>query len=387
VTFLDLFIIVSAVSAIVAGYQLGFLARAISWFGLALGLLLAAWALPRLLEALPDAGEVQLFVAAVAILVVGAITGQALGLAVGGRARVAVPAGGAQRADRAAGAVAGALGVLVAAWLLLPTMATVPGWPAEQARNSTVARGIVAVLPEAPDTFTALRQLIGDDRFPQVFAALEPAPDLGDPPLETGLSPEVAERAARSVVRLESRACGRIQEGSGFVVRDGLVVTNAHVLAGATDTEVVRTDGARLPGTVVGLDPDRDLAAVRVGGLDRGPLAVASPAIGDRGGVYGFPGGGSLRIAPYELARRVQATGTDIYDRDRIEREVYFLSAALRPGDSGAALVDPRGEVVGVAFAIAPDRGGVAYALSENELNAFMRRDLSGAVDTGPCIG
>lgn len=386
-TFLDFFIAALAVSALVAGYRLGFLARAISWLGLAVGLALAATALPRILEALPDAGETQLFFAAVGILIAGGIVGQAIGLMIGGRARVAIPPGSARTADQAAGAVAGVLGVLVAVWLLLPTMATVPGWPSEQARNSTVARSIVAAFPEAPDTFRALRQIIGDDRFPQVFAALEPAPDLGDPPAGTGIAPDVSDRVVQSVVRIESRACGRIQEGSGFAVRDGLVVTNAHVLAGATDTEVVRTDGVRLEGTVVGFDHDRDLAAVQVPELNRSPLPIASPQIGDVGGVYGFPGGGPLRIAPYEIARRVNATGTDIYDRDRIEREVFFLSASLRPGDSGSALVDPAGEAVGVAFAVAPDRGGVAYALSETELNAFLTRDLSSAVSTGPCIG
>ena len=94
-----------------------------------------------------------------------------------------------------------------------------------------------------------------------------------------------------------------------------------------------------------------------------------------------------MRIAPYEIARRVRATGTDIYDRERTEREVFFLSAALAPGDSGSALVDPNGEVAGVAFAIAPDRRGVAYALTDTELRSFMTRDLSVPVNTGPCIG
>jgi S1-C subfamily serine protease len=387
VTFLDLFIAVAALSAVAAGYRLGFLARAISWLGLALGLTLAALALPRILEAFSDAGEVQLFFAAVGILIAGALVGQAIGLVIGRRARVAIPAGPARTADQVAGSMAGVLGVLVAVWLLLPTMATVPGWPSEQARNSTVADAIVDVFPEAPDTFRALRHIIGDDRFPQVFAALQPAPDLGDPPASTGIAPDVSDRVAQSAVRLESQACGRIQEGSGFVVDDGLVVTNAHVLAGATDTEVVRTDGVRLAGTVVGFDPDRDLAAVRVSELNRAPLPIASPRIGDVGGVYGFPGGGPLRIAPYEIARRVRATGNDIYDQDRIEREVFFLSAALRAGDSGSALVDPAGQVVGVAFAVAPDRSGVGYALTETEVNAFMTRDLSGPVGTGPCIG
>ncbi|MEL7208976.1 MAG: CvpA family protein [Actinomycetota bacterium] len=289
-TALDVVIVMAGISAVVAGYRLGFVARAISWLGLGTGLLLAAWALPRLLEAFPDASELQLFFAAVGILLGGAIAGQAVGLVIGGRLRVAVPDGAARTADRSAGAVAGAVGVVVAVWLLLPSMATIPGWPSEQARNSTVARSIVEALPEAPDAFRALRQIIGDDRFPQVFAALEPAPDLGSPPAATGIPASTSDRVLQSVVRLESRACGRIQEGSGFTIRDGLVITNAHVIAGSTDTEVIRTDGVRLEGTVVGMDPDTDLAAVQVAGLDRPSLPVAAPEIGDIGGVYGFPG-------------------------------------------------------------------------------------------------
>ena len=95
---------------------------------------------------------------------------------------------------------------------------------------------------------------------------------------------------------------------------------------------------------------------------------------GDRGGVYGYPGGGDLRIAPYEIAREVEARGTDIYDDDQTVAQRVFLSAHLRPGDSGSALIDPTGSVVGVAFAIAPDRSNVAYALTVDELDAGAGR-------------
>ena len=65
---------------------------------------------------------------------------------------------------------------------------------------------------------------------------------------------------------------------------------------------------------------------------------------------------------------------------------VLILAAALRPGDSGAALIDPSGAVVGVAFAIAPDKPGVAYALDRIELEAVLSGDLSTPVATGPCL-
>jgi S1-C subfamily serine protease len=192
---------------------------------------------------------------------------------------------------------------------------------------------------------------------------------------------------AQSTVRVEGEACGRLQEGSGFVVDGDLVVTNAHVVAGNESTEVVRTDGSRASATVVTFDPDRDLAVLEVPGIDRPALPLGEAGEGDRGGVYGYPGGGELRIAPFEIGREVQARGTDIYDDDTTERNVFFLSSRLRPGDSGSALISPAGEVVGVAFAIAPDRSDVAYALTDTELAAVLEVPRGDAVGTGACIG
>lgn len=384
---LDVAVLVMAASAGIAAARLGFVARAASWIGLVCGLYVAARLLPWALDQLEDASETQAFFVVVGLLVGGGFLGQALGLLVGARLRVAIPPGPARTVDKGAGAAAGVLGVFVLVWLMLPTMASVPGWPAEQARNSQVAHAINAVLPSPPDTFQALRQLVGDDRFPQVFDALRPAPDLGDPPARTGIPRRVSDRVAASTVRIEGEACGRLQEGSGFVVDDELVATNAHVVAGDSSVQAIRTDGARVDAGVVLFDPDRDLALLSVPGIDRPPLPVAGAERGDRGGVYGYPGGGELRIAPYEIGDEVTARGTDIYDRSSTEREIYFLSASLRPGDSGSALVDRRGEVVGVAFAIAPDRPEVAYALTDEELEAALDEPRADGTPTGRCIG
>jgi S1-C subfamily serine protease len=387
VNLLDLLIILLAVSAGIAAWRLGFVARAASWIGMAAGVYVAGRTLPSVLDRFESASETQTFLAVIALLIAGGFLGQALGLVVGGRLRVAIPEGNARTVDKVIGAMAGVLGVLVLLWLTLPTMANVPGWPAEQARNSSVARALNAVLPEPPDTFATLDEFIGDDRFPSVFDALRPSPDLGNPPRRTGIPPTLSEQVAQSTVRIEGEACGRLQEGSGFVVDTDLVVTNAHVVSGDETIEVVRTDGSRAGATVVTFDPDRDLALLEVPGLDRPALPMGEADEGDRGGVYGYPGGGDLRIAPYEIAREVEARGTDIYDDDQTVRSVYFLSAHLRPGDSGSALIDPTGSVVGVAFAIAPDRSNVAYALTGDELDEVLAEPRADAVDTGPCIG
>lgn len=124
---LDVVTIVAAAAAAAAAWRLGFVARALSWIGMALGLYGAARLVPPLLDGLDGASEVQAFFIVAATLIGGGVVGQALGLLIGGRLRVAIPEGSARRADQSFGAVAGALGVLVVLWLLLPMMASVPG--------------------------------------------------------------------------------------------------------------------------------------------------------------------------------------------------------------------------------------------------------------------
>ena len=249
-----------------------------------------------------------------------------------------------------------------------------------------IAREVNARFPDAPDTLQALRRLVGDNPFPRVFDALRPSPDPGVVPGASGLSDALATTVAASTVKIEGEACSRIQEGSGFFVADDLVVTNAHVVAGEDDSDVVLSDGSRMDGTVVAFDPVRDLAVLRTSGADRPALPLDGAEVGTSGGVFGHPGGGPLEISPFQVGEQITAVGTDIYDSRRSERKVLVLAADLAPGDSGGALVDPRGQVVGVAFAIAPDRPSVAYALDVDEVTAVLSGDLTQERDTGDCL-
>jgi S1-C subfamily serine protease len=371
----------------VGGYRLGFIARSASWLGLAAGLFLASRVLPDVLDAVEDRDQLTVLLAAVVVLIGGAFIGQAIGLLIGSKLHLVLPMGPARQLDRAAGAAAAIVGVVVAVWFLLPALASAEGWPARASRNSVIAKAIDDALPQPPDTLQALRRLVGDRQFVQVFADLRPAPELGPPPAETGLSQELAQEVRRSTFKIQGVACNRIQEGSGFAAGDGIVVTNAHVVAGVDEPSVIRADdGTEVPGRVVAFDPNRDLAVIAAPGLERPALPIGDAVEGDVGAVFGHPGGGALELSPYQVAREVTAEGFDLYHRNRIERRVFFLSSQLAPGDSGGALISPAGDVVGVAFAIAPDRPEVAYALTTDELNAVLGGDLSTQVDTGDCL-
>jgi len=390
VSFLDLVLLGAIVLAVLGGYRLGFITRVVSWIGLAAGLALAVWLLPKFLDQLDSTNHGLVLVLSIGLLLVGATLGQALGFVVGGRLTPRRRDGAFGVVDRVLGAIAGLAGVIIILWLVIPVFVATPGWLATQTSNSWIARTVDNSLPPAPDAMQALRSVIGDGSFPDVFDALRPTPNLGTPPASTGLTLETAALVARSVVKVEGPACNKLQDGSGFVVADGLIATNAHVVAGERSTTVIRDDGRRFEGSVVAFDPARDLAVVRVGGFDRPALPLATGAStsldGATGGVFGHPGGEPLRIAPFKVARVITATGRDIYGSNRTERKVLELSAALRPGDSGSAVANAQGVVVGVAFAIARDVDNVAYALAPSELQAVLATVNASAVSTGSCV-
>ncbi len=384
---LDLVIAAALTVAFVGGWQLGFVARASSWLGLVVGLAVGARTLPWMVDRLAGQPPSRVFVAIGLVLLVSGSTGLVLGLMVGIRLRVVVSGARIHPADRAAGGLVSCAGVLLVVWLLVPVMADVRQWPAQQARNSQLARLVDTVLPSPPDSIQALGQVVGESQFPRVLDALQPTPALSAPPELTGIDPGVEERVRESVLRVEGVACRRVQVGTGFVVAPDLVLTNAHVIAGEPTTRVRRDDGAELDAVAVLFDPQRDLAVLRVEGLGREPLELRAGEVGDSGGVFGHPAGVEvLRVAPFEIGRALTATGRDIYGELRVRRDVYTVASALEAGDSGAPLVAPDGSAVGMAFAVAPDRDTVAYALTAGEILDALDTDLRGPVDTGRCL-
>ena len=384
---LDAVLVVVAIAAIVGGYRLGFTTRVLSWVGLAIGLVVGVRLLPWVVRQGAGSDHTKVVLIALAVVVAAAALGQGLGLWLGSRLTPRARGGAAARTDQLLGALAGLVGVIAVAWVILPVLSDTPGWPSHLATDSALAAAVTDHLPPPPDVTSALRSLVGADNYPQVFEALQPTPEVGPPPAASGLADDTAKAVARSVVKVEGPACNRIQDGTGWVVADNLVVTNAHVVAGEPTTDVERDDGRRLKAKVVAFDPERDLALLQVPKLGRPALPVADASTGDTGGVFGHPGGEPLRIAPFRVARSIEATGKDIYDQAPTRRAVLELASSLRPGDSGSALVDAKGEVVGVAFAISTERDGIAYALATSELDAVLATPHDQTVSTGACIG
>jgi len=381
-------VIVAVVAAAVGGYRMGFLARVLSWIGLGIGLVVAARLGPLLFDLYQGGMPETRLLLALGLFLVLTTAGASLGAVAGASMRRLIPPGtGLRTVDRAAGGVIGALGGLVMVWLLVPILAAVPGSLSDIARNSSIARAIDRYGPATPQALQDLRRQVSDVNFPDVFSRLGPSPKTGPPPGEVALPAAVRDRVAASTVKVSGTACGRVLSGSGFSPGTDIIVTNAHVVAGVDHPGVERPDGKRLPATVVVFDPNRDLAVLRVPGLGQTPLPVGDGSNGQEGAVYGHPGGQEqLAIIPARIEDKVNALGLDLYGGHQIRRQVLILAALLAPGDSGGALVDTSGRVVGVAFAVAPDKPATAYALASEELRAVLDVPRTNQVDTGPCV-
>jgi S1-C subfamily serine protease len=391
VNFLDLVIALAVAGAAYLGYRLGFVRRMLSWAGLVLGLVIALAFVADVADALKGSPPRTRLLVALGFVFVIATICQGLGLAVGnlahGRLEPRMPPA-LRRTDRIGGSVAGGLGVLVVVWLLIPALANSPGWPAQAVRNSALARAIDRVAPTPPEQAETLGRLVGDQTFPEVFDTLT-SPDAGTPP-NTGIPASVAARVRASVVKVEGVACDRLQEGTGFVVADNVIVTNAHVIAGESRPRIDTPDGRRLDAQLLAFDSNRDLAVLRVPGLAMPTLTRAEGHVDERGSLFGHPGGGDLRESPMRIAEQIVARGTNIEHTAATEREVFVLAAVTAPGDSGAPVVDVDGDVVGVLFAFDISRDTTAYALTGAELTAVLQPVLAGtapaAKGTGPCL-
>lgn len=384
----DLIVVVAAISAGVGGYRLGFLGRVVSWLGLAVGFYVAVRVLPPILRAMSRDTATTLVVVAVIVLVGGAMVGQAIGLVLGARLHQFLPIGPARLVDRIVGAVVGSAGIIAILWLLIPALAAVPGWPAQAVSSSAVAQWVSRDLPSPPAALQVLRRLVSSNA-PEVFSVLQPGAASGPPPSGIPLSPSVAAAVQASTVKVEGQACSEIYEGSGFAVAPDLVVTNAHVVAGEKpgNTSVLEPNGRTLPATVVMFDPNRDLALLSVPSLREQPLDLAPPHAGEVGAVFGHPNGtDQVVIAPGRVSIEEQAVGPNIYDSHNTTRDVLVLAAALAHGDSGGALADTTGQVIGVAFAISASSSQTAYALGSSEVTAALEEPRSQSTSTGSCL-
>jgi S1-C subfamily serine protease len=316
--------------------------------------------------------------------------GHALGSAIGRAARSGIERSPLSGIDRVLGAIVTGIVAALAASVVAFSVAQL-GVPmlTRAITGSAVLRTINTLTPDPVESFLAqVRGFVVDTGLPIITGAFGgPAPVI--PQIDTG-SP-LLNTAAQSVVRITGNAyeCGVSQAGTGFVISDGRVVTNAHVVAGVTEAVVEAPNGETLAGSIVYFDPIDDLAVIAVPGLTATalPLADTIPR-GTDAAVQGYPFGGPFSSGAAAVMDVATADVKDIYDQSSSPREVYTLAADVRQGNSGGPLLTLDGQVAGVIFAKSGDRANVGYAMTMAELDpvAAQAPALSQTVSTGSCI-
>lgn len=385
---LDLFIVLFIITALVRGSEVGFVRQFCSTSGFFAGLFLGAW-LQGLLAGITSTANARALLAlfvtlgcALALMTVGEYGGMLLKF----RLR---DARAANIIDKMFGSVLAAATILAVVWLASAVFRNVPdaGWQ-RQIRTSRIVALLEGKLPSAPNVLTGLGHLINPNGFPQVFSGLEPALQTDAPLPDMGELTAAVQKVRPSIVKIEGEGCDKLVEGSGFVADDGTVITNAHVVAGVKEPFVL-DQGGRHQATVVLFNPNLDIAVLRADKLVGKPLALQAEraAKGTPTAALGYPAESGFTAKPGVILESFTAKGRNIYNRGSTQRQVYSVKTDIHQGNSGGPIINKEGQVLGVIFAKSINYDQVGYALTIDQVitNLDQARGKTTSVSTSSC--
>jgi len=361
------------------GYRQGLIVGTLTLIGFAVGAFAGSRIGPLVLNQGSESPYAPLC-AALGALVVGAIVAVTLeSLALNLRARLIRGGGVLHLADGAGGAALVASVALGLVWVFGAVALHAPGTAQLRVdvQRSVILRSLNEVLPPSGPILNAL------DRVDPAPSIIGPTTPVAPPDPAISSDPDVV-AAGDSVVRVLGTACGLGVEGSGWVAGPGLVVTNAHVVAGEHDTTVTTRGGASLEATPVHYDPENDLALLRVD-ADLPPLEIApDPQSGAAAAVLGYPENGPYAVAPARLGDTRDTVSEDSYGRGPIKRSIVSLRGSVRSGNSGGPLVDDRGRVLGTVFAATTTGTPGGFAVPDDVVRSALKGPIA-PIETGPC--
>jgi hypothetical protein len=380
VTALDWIIVVFTVLMALWGYAQGLIVGALSLAGFAVGAFVGSRLTPLLLSEGAESPYAPL-VALVGSLMLGGVLASILEV-LGFRLRGRLPNRLGVLDGLGGGALVACIG-LGLVWIGGAVALQTPG--ARSLRDSIQQSTILQALNNhLPPSGPILRAFARFDPFPHIEG---PSADVARPDARIARDPQVS-AAARSVVKILGTACGLGVQGSGWVAGDGLVVTNAHVVAGQDDTTVqLRGQGTHLDAQAIWFDSRNDLAVLRAPGVSGTPalrLHGNAPR-GTSAAILGFPENGPYHVAAARLGQTSTVITQDAYGRGPVRRAITSLRGHVRQGNSGGPVVDGRGRVVTTIFAATVSDGGRSGFGVPDGVVSNALRSANGPVDTGPC--
>jgi S1-C subfamily serine protease len=387
-TILDLLLVLLLIAALINGYRSGMFRSVFGIVGLIAGGIAAYFVVPIVGSWVPEPEWRTPASIGAALLLI--FIGLSIGSTIGSALRRGVKRIKLGPVDRVLGAVFTAVASALVASMVAMSVGSL-GVPilSPAIASSTVIGGIDRLTPDPVKTFIAqLRSAAVNQGLPRVVDAFTgPAPEIPD--FDTD-NPALA-LAEQSVVRITGTAysCGQSQSGTGFVVSEDRIITNAHVVAGVTSPVIESPSGESLQGEVVYFDSVDDLAVIAVNGFSVAPLdrttnlAPGSLAVAD-----GYPFGGPFVSDPAAVLSVGSLNVADIYGQDPTPRQVYTLASDVQQGESGGPLLTDAGQVAGVIFAKSTDTANVGYALAMDEVEpvAAGAAALSAPVSSGTCV-
>lgn len=377
-TILDWGIVCFAVALGIWGYRQGLIVGVLTLLGFAAGGFAGGRIGPLLLRGGAESPYAPLF-AALGALIVGALTAVTLeNLALEIRGRL-IRGRALHVLDGIGGGALVAAVALGLAWIFGAVALHTPG-AAElrgDVQRSLILRNLNQLLPPSGPILNALNRV---DPAPSIAGPVLP---VAPPNAAIANDPDVL-RAGPSVVKVLGTACGLGIEGSGWVAEPGLVVTNAHVIAGQDDTTITTQSGASLGAVAVHYDPKNDLALLRIDAdLPALPIA-AKTSRGTAAAVLGYPENGPYSLAPGRLGDTRTVLSEDAYGRGPVNRTIVLLRGSVRSGNSGGPIVDAGGRVLATVFAATTSGPAGGYAVP-NRIVETALQEAAVPVDTGSC--
>ncbi|MCW4464000.1 MarP family serine protease [Glutamicibacter sp. MNS18] len=387
---LDIAICIALLSFFIAGIRRGFLLTVGDMLGLIAGGIAAFFAIPLVSTWVSNPwGRVGLMVGVAAVLI---LLGQALGRVIATWIKRRLNFDVVRVFDRLMG---GALSVLITATVIgaLAFSTSSMGIPrlSTEIANSKMIEAIRGATPQfVTSAISSARSAVMAQTLP---AILEPFAPTVEPVEEGDWEPTEAQLASeRSVAKISGTAvqCGVNLSGSGFVVADQMVMTNAHVVAGLSAATVELPEEGLLRGKVVYFDPAADIAVLYVEGMQTPSLSLAPQDLerGDAAAFSGHPSGGPLQTRGAVVASQATVSIANIYGEDPGSLSVYQLTAEVMQGNSGGPLLDDAGQAVGMIFAKSRSDEEIGFALSLDEVERAMDQadGRTTSIKTGECI-
>ncbi len=360
------------------GFRRGFVIGVLSLAGLIGGAVIGARLAPALLG---DAASRYQPLVALGGAMVLATVGQACGVLAGRWLRGALSLAPLRALDNAGGLVLGGVTGLALCWAVGAVLLYVPGQTElrRHAQDSAILSTLNRELP--PE-----RVMGALSRIDSLAAIAGPAANVAAPDPAIAGDPDV-KIARESVVRIRGYACGLGIEGSGWAAASGLVVTNAHVVAGVERPVVDQRKGPTFTGRVVAFDPKNDVAVVSVPGLRVLALELAAPETGSAAAMLGFPQNGPYTTTPVRVGRTLSLVGRDAYGRFPTVRKVTAIRGRVREGNSGGPIVDEQGRVLTTVFGGRDGAGKPGgYGVPTDAVRTALERAAAGRPQATECV-